>query len=174
MGDTCSVRAAGGLLRYLLQMKIINELDDEAAAIVLEGGLRTFSLSEFLHMDAVTMIALNIFANQMHPCVVKSSGKSKEGFSLCALLDRTSSPAGKKLLRLWCKQPSLSIETIRQRHDVVEFFMTVRSRIPELWHELKLLLKVCADCYVSRPLILVAQLKAFAEASGCTKTDGTH
>ena len=73
-----------------------------------------------LSQSVVLSAALSIFAEEGHPSVIKGSGKAKEGFSVCALLDRTVSTGGKKLLRSWCRQPSTDLELLHHRHDAGE------------------------------------------------------
>ena len=62
----------------------------------------------------------NVDALQAHPGLVKGTGKSKEGFSVVALLDRTVSAPGRRALYSWCRQPSLDREIIRHRQDAGE------------------------------------------------------
>lgn len=91
-------------------------------------------------LDSLTFSALSIFAKESHPAL-SGGGRAKEGFSLNALLDRTVSPPGKRLLRSWCLQPSLDAEVLLHRHDAVGFLMGARAQTPELWKELKGYLK---------------------------------
>ena len=53
--------------------------------------------------------------------MIKGTGRSKEGFSVCSLLDRTVSPGGKKLLRTWCRQPSTDLDVLLHRHDAGDY-----------------------------------------------------
>jgi hypothetical protein len=54
LSDAAAVRAAGGLLHFLARNRVINELEDDDAPLVLHGGLRMFSLHDFMHIDALT------------------------------------------------------------------------------------------------------------------------
>jgi hypothetical protein len=152
-GDAAAVRAAGGLLHWLLKSGVISELDAEGGGGgggggrgVLPGGLRMFSLGEMMQADAASLAALSVFAREAHPSALTGSGGgsrgAKEGFSLCALLDRTVCAPGKRMLRTWCLQPSLDAEVLRHRHDAVGFLMAARVQAPELWRELRGYLKV--------------------------------
>ncbi|KAK1742468.1 DNA mismatch repair protein MutS family protein [Skeletonema marinoi] len=76
-----------------------------------------------------TLRTLRIFATEHHPLVAnnnlkgRSYQKSKEGFSLFTLLDRTKSKAGKERLRQWMTQPLRNVDKIRQRHVGIELFL---------------------------------------------------
>lgn len=143
--DAMQLRAAGGLLHWLLKTKVISDMDAaEGGGAALPGGVRMFSLTDFCQIDSLSFGALSIFARESHPAL-NGGGRAKEGFSLNALLDRTVSPPGKRLLRTWCLQPSLDAEVIRHRHDAVGFFMAARAQTPELWRELKSYVKVGID-----------------------------
>lgn len=205
MNDGHLVRAAGGLLHFLVERHIIDDAmpvapmglplgasgrpasglggsTGSAAApgmftplgpgtIALPGGLRMFSLTDFMHMDALTAASLAIFAPGNHPAMLAhapggsasgaasfaaagssaaatavSAGRSgrrptassapRDGLSLFALLDRTVSTAGRRMLRTWCMQPSVDIEIIRHRHDAVAFCMAAQQQQGEMWREI--------------------------------------
>ena len=153
-GEPLQVRAAGGLLHWLLKSRIISEADAAAGgAAALPGGLRLFSLADMLQMSSETLRALSIFVGE-------PSGGGKEGFSLCALLDRTVSPPGGRLLRTWLLQPSRDIELLRHRHDAVAFAMAARAQAPELWREIKTCLRKSRD--MTRVLSRIRSVAAVA------------
>lgn len=101
------------------------------AVVYLAGGLHAFSLSQHMAIDAVTFASLNIFAAAAHPALARGGGKAEDGFSLAALLDRTASPPGKRLLRAWLRAPSLDVDLLSHRHDAVAFLMAAAAQAPE-------------------------------------------
>ena len=64
----------------------------------------------------------------MHPSCVKGQGRSKEGFSLLSLLDRTRSLLGRRLLKQWMLKPSTNLKELACRHDAVECLMCGTSQ----------------------------------------------
>lgn len=115
------------------------------AVVYLAGGLHAFSLSQHMAIDAVTFAALNIFAAAAHPAMAKGGGRAKDGFSLAALLDRTASPPGKRLLRAWLRAPSLDVDLLSHRHDAVGFLMAAAAQAPEATAALRSSLRNAKD-----------------------------
>lgn len=142
--DTVLVRAVGGLLHWLLQQQVMAEGMDESGAptLILTGGIALASLADFMVLDAATIASLSILTTATHPCMVVSTAHGKEGYSICALLDRTVSSPGRQLLRTWCQQPSLDVELLRHRHDAVTFLVTAINVAPEATQQLRTLIKV--------------------------------
>jgi DNA mismatch repair ATPase MutS len=74
---------------------------------------------------------LRIFATDFHPLVANTTKggrgrryqKSKEGFSVFSLLDRTKNKAGRERLRQWMMQPLRNVNMIRRRHVGMELFL---------------------------------------------------
>jgi DNA mismatch repair protein MutS len=95
--------AAAQALRYLRQ----NRLD----ALPHLTGLATYSTEQFMILDAATRRNLEL--------VRTLRDNSREG-SLLALLDRTLTPMGARLMRQWLLQPLLSVPQIVRRLDAVE------------------------------------------------------
>ncbi len=81
------IRAAGALLAFLLTNKIVNQLEDNGAPLVI-NAIKSFSMERCLNMDANTLEALQIFVNEDHPCLL-GKGKAKEGLSLFGIMDHT-------------------------------------------------------------------------------------
>jgi DNA mismatch repair ATPase MutS len=94
------VRAIGGLLAFIHSNRdSVLSLEGSVANMELRvHSVLTFTLTDFMHMDAVTFSALQIFQIDSHPSAVKA-GRSKEGFSLYSLLDRTRSVIGRRILK---------------------------------------------------------------------------
>ncbi|CAN0375403.1 unnamed protein product [Laminaria digitata] len=54
-------------------------------------------------------------AEEFHPNVLSGKGRSKEGFSIFGLFDRTRSASGRRCLKEWMLKPLHDIEAIRIR-----------------------------------------------------------
>jgi DNA mismatch repair protein MutS len=104
-GYSLGVRAAGAILQYLTET--------QPAALKLLNGLNTYSLSEFMTLDASTRRNLELTETLR--------GGQAHG-SLLAVLDHTVSPMAKRLIRQWVSKPLLDVHRIRQRQDGVAFF----------------------------------------------------
>jgi DNA mismatch repair protein MutS len=99
------VRAAGAILQYLVET--------QPAALKLLNGLSTYSLSEFMNLDASTRRNLEL---------TETLRSGQAHGSLLAVLDHTVSPMGKRLMRQWVSKPLLDVERICQRQEGVVFF----------------------------------------------------
>jgi hypothetical protein len=126
------VRALGSLLVYLRNTAFRLE---EGFTVTINNLRRCAAPESFLRLDESTLRTLRIFATDRHPLVVANGGggkndrnRSKEGFSLFALLDRTSSKAGRERLRRWMAQPLRDVAGIRQRHVGIELFLHPECR----------------------------------------------
>ena len=79
-----------------------------------------------MRLDAAALKALNVLPSSSgggDRSFGETAGKgSGGGFSLYNLLNRCTSPMGKRVLYRWLKQPLVSVEKISERHDVVETF----------------------------------------------------
>lgn len=73
--------------------------------------LRTYSNSEFMVLDSVTLRNLEIIKN------VRDDG---DGNSLFRILNCTKTPMGSRILRKWLLKPELSVQKINIRLDAVE------------------------------------------------------
>ena len=102
-GLTQAVRAAGAILQYVR--------DTQPAALKLLTGIATYSLSEFMVLDAATRRNLELTET--------IRGGDVQG-SLLSVLDYTVTPMGKRLIRQWVSKPLLEIDTICERHNAVE------------------------------------------------------
>ena len=96
-GMPLAIRAAGGILQYLKET--------EGAALALLSGLRVYSLSEFMTLDAATRRNLELTETLR--------GEIKG--SLLGVLDQTVTPMGKRRIRQWVSQPLLDVDRIRKR-----------------------------------------------------------
>jgi DNA mismatch repair protein MutS len=118
-----AARAAGAIIQYLKET--------EGAALNLLTGLRVYSLSEFMTLDAATRRNLEL-TETLH-------GEVKG--SLLGVLDQTVTPMGKRLMRQWVNQPLLDPARIHLRQEGVEFFF----KSSMIRAELRAALKPLAD-----------------------------
>jgi DNA mismatch repair ATPase MutS len=77
----------------------------------------------FMRINSAALRALHIFATEHHPLMAKGYGRTKEGFSLFSLLDRTKSKVGRQRLKEWMLKPLLDRSEISRRQDGVELFL---------------------------------------------------
>ncbi len=102
-GAPQAIRAAGAILDYLGQT--------QRAALPLLTGLATYSLSEFMTLDAATRRNLELTETLR-------TGETRG--SLLGVLDRCVTPMGRRLIRQWIAKPLLDLQQIRSRLDQVE------------------------------------------------------
>ena len=104
-GMSLAIRAAGSILQYIKET--------EGAALALLSGLRVYSLSEFMALDAATRRNLELTET------LRGDIKG----SLLGVLDQTVTPMGKRRIRQWVSQPLLDVNRIRKRQDGVSYFV---------------------------------------------------
>ncbi len=100
-----AVRAAGAALAYVQ--------DTQRGALEQLQTLRTYSLDEFMTLDAATRRNLELTETMR--------GGKRRG-SLLAVLDRTTTAMGARLLRTWLGQPLLDRAQLEARLNAVEAF----------------------------------------------------
>ena len=113
------VRAAGAILQYLK--------DTQPDSLSLLTSLRSYSLNEFMTLDASTRRNLEL-DETLH-------GERKG--SLLGTLDQTVTPMGKRLIHQWVSQPLLNVEKIQQRQNGVQYFYNNGMKRAELRAALK-------------------------------------
>jgi DNA mismatch repair protein MutS len=101
------VRAAGAIIQYLGET--------QPSSLKLLTGLSTYSLADFMILDAATRRNLELTETIR-------SGSVKD--SLLGILDQTITPMGKRLIRQWVTKPLLDVLSIHNRLDQVELFYT--------------------------------------------------
>lgn len=104
--------AAAAIVFYLRETQI-------AAAEQLTR-LTSYDAGNFMILDAHTVRSLEIFESQ------------SEGKSLLAVLDRTRTPMGGRLLRRWLRQPLMNVAEIVKRQEHIAFFKESREARIEL------------------------------------------
>jgi DNA mismatch repair protein MutS len=108
-GKPLAARAAGGLLQYLEETQL--------SGLRQITSLATYSTSGYMTLDAQTMRNLELTESQ----------RGERRHSLTAVLDRTRTPMGARLLRRWVRQPLLDIEELTCRLDGVEALVNEAS-----------------------------------------------
>lgn len=141
----------GALLNYL-QLNVFN-MDD---GMILVSDVRQLELISYLRIDSSSFRALQIFAEEKHPEVIKGVGRSKEGFSLFGLFDRTRSLPGRQCLREWMMKPFCDKERIASRQDGVA--MTARSTNRDFVADISKLLRKIHD--IPRMLLRIKKVEA--------------
>jgi DNA mismatch repair protein MutS len=104
-GQPFAARAAGAIVQYIRETR--------PDALSLLTGLSTYSLDEFMTLDAATRRNLEL-TETMRGSQVKGS--------LLGELDRTITPMGRRLVRQWVSKPLLDVARIEARLDGVAFF----------------------------------------------------
>ncbi|CAJ1371697.1 unnamed protein product [Effrenium voratum] len=118
------LRAAGGLLRFLEQNRILlGDLEGQWQGPMVQD-VRIFSPEDTVFVDSQTMIALQIFQEQQK--FLLRSSKPREGLSLYGLLEPlAASSAGRAMLRRWLNQPSRDRELLQRRFGAVEHLLSL-------------------------------------------------
>ena len=104
-GLSLATSAAGAIIQY------INET--QPSALQLLTSLSTYSLTEFMVLDAATRRNLELTETLR--------GGSVRG-SLLGELDLTVTPMGKRLIRQWVSKPLIDVAQICRRQDGLAFF----------------------------------------------------
>ncbi len=110
-----AISAVGAILQYLKE--------NQPASLKLLTGIRSYSLSEFMNLDANTRRNLEL---------VRTIREGKVKGSLLGILDRTVSPMGKRMLMQVISMPLLNVDAINERLDGVGFFFNdgiLRSKV---------------------------------------------
>jgi DNA mismatch repair protein MutS len=103
-GQKLAIRAAGAILEYLE--------DTQPAALKLLSHLSSYSVSEFMNLDAATRRNLEL---------TETIRKNEAFGSLLHVLDHAVTPMGHRLIRQWVSKPLLKIEEIIRRQNSVAF-----------------------------------------------------
>lgn len=79
------------------------------------GNFRIFryDLLQYMRLDAAAVQALNLVPNPRD---------GNQQYNLFALLNKCKTPMGARKLQQWIKQPLVSLEAIKRRHNMVEVF----------------------------------------------------
>jgi DNA mismatch repair protein MutS len=161
-GMVMAVRSAGAILQYLKET--------QPAALKLFTAMGTYSLSEFMTLDAATRRNLEL-TESLRSGTVKGT--------LLEVLDRTVTPMGRRLIRQWVSKPLLDVERIRVRQQGVCQFHSNGLLRSELRAQLKPLAdleritnRVVAGTALPRDLVAMrATLARLPALKGCLPTD---
>ncbi|MCX8061076.1 MAG: DNA mismatch repair protein MutS [Anaerolineales bacterium] len=104
-GYTVGVQASGAILQYLRE--------NQPQALSLLTQLRTYSLKDFMILDAATRRNL-----ELTETIRSTSGRG----TLLSVLDQTVTPMGARLLRHWIHQPLLDVRKIESRQQRIDVF----------------------------------------------------
>ncbi len=104
-GMPLAVRAAGAIVQYLEET--------QPAALQLLVRLSTYSLQEFMNLDAATRRNLEL---------VETLREGDTRGSLLGVLDKTITPMGKRMIRQWVSKPLLDVDAIHHRQQGVSYF----------------------------------------------------
>src|SRR5258706_8037225 len=157
--NSLSVRAAGAIVQYLKET--------QPNALNLLSSLRTYSLSEFMTLDASTRRNLEL----------DETLRGERKGSLLGTLDYTITPMGKRLIHQWVSQPLLQVAKIKQRQEGVQYFydhgmlrVELREALRPLADLERLVNRVIAGNAQPRDLVAMrnplAQLPKVAESIG--------
>jgi DNA mismatch repair protein MutS len=117
-GKPLAIRAAGAIIHYLRET--------QKGALRQIVGLRTYSTSRFMRLDATTRRNLEI---------TETIRDRKKRGSLLGVLDETLTPMGGRLLRSRLAQPLLDRQKLEQRLEEVQSFFDaaiLRGRVREM------------------------------------------
>jgi DNA mismatch repair protein MutS len=148
--NSLSVRTAGVILQYLK--------DTQPDSLSLLSSLRSYSINEFMTLDAATRRNLEL----------DETLRGERKGSLLGTLDQAVTPMGKRMMHQWVSQPLLNVEKINQRQDGVQYFFDNGMVRAELREDLKpladlerLVNRVVAG--MAQPRDLVAMRSTLAE-----------
>jgi DNA mismatch repair protein MutS len=155
-----AVRAAGAILQYLK--------DTRPDALTLLTSLRSYSINEFMTLDAATRRNLEL----------DETLRGERKGSLLGTLDQAITPMGKRMIHQWVSQPLLNVEKIKKRQDGVQYFFENGMARAELREQLRpladlerLVNRVVAG--MAQPRDLVAMRSTLAELPGIQDVSST-
>ena len=114
-----AIGAAGCLLQYVK--------DTQRAALPHLRGLSTERRDDAVILDAATRRNLEL--------IRPLSGDASAQHTLAAVMDRTATAMGARLLRRWISRPLRDLNEVRQRHDAIET-LTLAAAFEPLREEL--------------------------------------
>jgi DNA mismatch repair protein MutS len=160
-GRSATISAAGALLRYVT--------DNQKGSVRNITSLKWQSLEDHMVLDPVTQRNL-----ELTHCTLEtlSSGRQKaKETTLLAVLDRTQTPMGARLLRGWLLRPLLDLQEIEKRLATVEALVEdystrveLRSKLPQI-HDLERLIgRISLGAANARDLVMLkTSLKGLPE-----------
>jgi len=113
---TLGITAAGAILFYLENTQQAGTDFNPMRGLSHLCSISRLDEGDFVWLDRFTVRNLEL----IQPL-------SPDGMSLLHVLDKCSSPMGSRLLRTWISMPSKSLTEIKNRHDVVEEFISIHG-----------------------------------------------
>lgn len=156
-----AIMAAGAILRYL-----DDTLHKNVAHITT---IRSIDSEAYMRLDKFTIRSLELVATM-----------NEGGKSLLQVLDDTVTPMGGRLMYRWILFPLIHVQSIRERHDVVEYFFrdpdfaaTVEENLNRLGDMERILSKVAVGRANAREIVqLRISLEALKEIRrACAEVD---
>jgi len=114
-----AVRAAGVIIQYIK--------DTQPDSLALLTSLRSYSINEFMTLDAATRRNLEL----------DETLRGDRKGSLLGTVDQAVTPMGKRMLHQWVSQPLLNVEKINHRQKGVQYFFDDGMKRAELRAALK-------------------------------------
>lgn len=146
-GLVAAINAAGALLQYLQ--------DTLCLSIQHIQEVRPYSTSQFLSLDRTTQRNLEL---------THSLQDGSRKHTLLAILDRTCTPMGARLIRHWIKQPLLSVKEIYKRQEGVQAFVDhwqitaqVKEQLTHVRDLERLMMRISSGYANPRDLLALAQ-----------------
>jgi len=118
-GNSLSIRSAGVILQYLKET--------QPNALTLLTSLRSYSINEFMTLDASTRRNLEL----------DETLRGERKGSLLGTLDHTVTPMGRRMMHQWVSQPLLNVNKIQGRQEGVQHFFDNSMKRAEIRNVLK-------------------------------------
>ncbi|KAL3140673.1 hypothetical protein ABBQ32_005238 [Trebouxia sp. C0010 RCD-2024] len=100
--------AAAALAGVMAFSEVLSDIQNHG-----KYSLSLYDMGRYMRLDAAAQRALN---------VMKTKFDANDNFSLYGLMSRARTSMGKRLLKVWLKQPLVDLAEITVRHDIVETF----------------------------------------------------
>ncbi|KAJ5291761.1 DNA mismatch repair protein MutS core [Penicillium angulare] len=124
-----TIGCVGAILTYLQKRRAIStSLEHVDSCAFRVRSLEMFSLKDTMWINTNALLSLQIIQSEFHPNMFnqgpgKRSSSEKEGLSVFGLFRRFSStPQGRAKLKQLFFRPSLDLDVIRERHDLIGIF----------------------------------------------------
>ncbi len=119
-------------------------IDDLFEGIVASGAILHY-LGETQHHQLKHITSIQRITQNEHVWMDRFTIKNLELYhstnqnavTLIDVIDKTNSPMGGRLLKRWLALPLVDIEKIKQRHDVVDFFLKESNLLLKLQNQIK-------------------------------------
>ena len=113
----------GALLSHIITLQLPGQSTDSMTVAMI----RSIPAASIVHCDALTVRTLGIFASEAHP---GTASTIKEGVSVYAVLNRTKSGVGGRMLREWLAWPTNDRGVLEARWNAIDYFMRAENEAP--------------------------------------------